>query len=55
MEYIKYIKRQDSGLKLSAGNSGETSLNLSSEIFEFLTKGQIKKGEKKEMTIKIFK
>lgn len=55
MKHIKYIKRQDSGLKLSAGNSGETSLNLSSDIFDFLSKGEIKKGEKKDVTFTIFK
>ena len=55
MELIKYIKRQDSGLKLSAGNSGETSLNLSTEIFDFISKGLIPSGTKDEITFKIYK
>ena len=45
MEKIKYVHRQDSGFKLSAGNSGETSLNLSNEIFDLITKGSMKLGE----------
>ena len=55
MEKIKFIKRQDSGLKLSAGNSGETSLNLSNEIFDFLSNNAMSLGEEKQLTFKIFR
>ena len=55
MKKIKYIKRQDSGFKLSYGNSGETSLNLSNEIFDFISKGSISRGSEKNITFKIYK
>lgn len=55
MKKIKYIKRQDSGFKLSYGNSGETSLNLSNEIFDFISKGNIRQGEEKDITFRIYK
>ena len=55
MKKIKYVKRQDSGFKLSYGNSGETSLNLSNEIFDFISKGNLRKGEEKDITFRIHK
>ena len=55
MKKIKYIKRQDSGYKLSSGNSGETSLNLSNEIFVFISHGSLKPGEEKDITFRLFK
>ena len=55
MKKIKYIKRQDSGFKLSYGNSGETSLNLSNDIFDFISHGDIFSGEEKDITFKIYK
>lgn len=55
MKKIKYIKRQDSGFKLSYGNSGETSLNLSNEIFDFISMGNLGLGEEKDITFKIYK
>ena len=55
MKKIKFIKRQDSGFKLSYGNSGETSLNLSNEIFDFISKGVLTPGEEKEVTFRIYK
>lgn len=55
MEKIKYVHRQDSGFKLSAGNSGETSLNLSNEIFDLIAKGSMQLGEEKDVTLKIYK
>lgn len=55
MEKIKYVHRQDCGFKLSAGNSGETSLNLSNEIFELVAKGSMQLGEEKDVTFKIYK
>ena len=41
MAITKYIKRQDCGLKLSSGNSGETSINLSNEILDYLSESNI--------------
>lgn len=55
MEKIKYVHRQDCGFKLSAGNSGETSLNLSNEIFDLIAKGTMQLGEEKEVSFKIYK
>lgn len=55
MKKIKYIKRQDSGFKLSYGNSGETSLNLSNEIFDFISKGNLRLGEENDITFRIYK
>ena len=55
MAITKFIKRQDSGFKLSEGNSGESSLNLSNEIFELLCPESIEAGKEKEITFKIFK
>lgn len=55
MEKIKYVHRQDSGFKLSAGNSGETSLNLSNEIFDLITKGSMNLGEERNVTFKLYK
>lgn len=55
MKKIKFIKRQDSGYKLSSGNSGETSLNLSNEIFDFISHGSLKQGEEKDITFRIYK
>ena len=55
MEAIKYIKKQDSGFKLNPGNSGETSINLSIEIFDLLTSNTVQKGEEVDITFKIYK
>ena len=55
MKKTKYIKRQDSGFKLSYGNSGETSLNLSNDIFDFISKGNLKPGEEQDITFQIYK
>lgn len=55
MKKIKFIKRQDSGFKLSYGNSGETSLNLSNEIFDFISQGSLRPGDERDITFKIFK
>ena len=55
MKKIKSIKRQDSGFKLSYGNSGETSLNLSNEIFDFISEGNLRQGEEKNITFRIYK
>ena len=55
MKKIKFIKRQDSGFKLSYGNSGETSLNLSNEIFDFISQGSLNRGEEQNITFRIYK
>ena len=55
MKKIKFIKRQDSGFKLSYGNSGETSLNLSNEIFDFISQGSLRLGDERDITFKIYK
>ena len=55
MEYTKYIKRQDCNWKQAAGPSGETSLNLSNEICNFLTFGLVDRGEESVVTFGIFK
>lgn len=55
MKKIKFIKRQDSGFKLSYGNSGETSLNLSNEIFDFISHGDLRQGDEKDITFRIYK
>ena len=53
MAITKYIKRQDCGLKLSSGNSGETSINLSNEILDYLSESNINKGEERLITFRI--
>ena len=55
MKKTKFIKRQDSGYKLSSGNSGETSLNLSYEIFAFISHESLKPGEEKDITFRLYK
>ena len=52
---VKYIRRQDSGWKQAAGCSGETSINLSNEIFDFLSLGMVDSGEECGITLRIFK
>ena len=52
---IKYIRRQDSGWKQMPGCSGETSINLSNEIFDFLTFGMVDGGEECGVTFKIYR
>ena len=55
MKKIKFIKRQDSGFKLSYGNSGATSLNLSNEIFDFISQGSLNLGEERAITFRVYK
>lgn len=55
MKKIKYIKRQDSHWKQACGYSGETSLNLSNEILDFLTDGMVSPGEQCGITFSLFK
>ena len=55
MHCIKYIKRQDSGCKQTHGCSGETSLNLSNDILDFLTYGMVSPGEQCGITFSIYK
>lgn len=55
MTIVKYIKRQDSGWKQASGCSGETSINLSSKIFDFLSLGMVDGGEECGLTLRIFR
>jgi|GEM_PF-4051152 hypothetical protein len=55
MNYIKYIKRQDSGWKQSFGYSGETSLNLSGEINNFISFSLVQPGEEIPVCFQIYK
>lgn len=55
MTITKFIKRQDCGFKLSPGNSGESSINLSNELFDLICPESLNPGEEKEITFKIFK
>lgn len=55
MEIIKYPKRQDCHYKLTKGNSNESSINLSSDIFEFLLPKRIKRGESHTITFKVYR
>ncbi len=52
---VKYIKRQDACWKQAWGYSGETSLNLSLDILDFLTNGMVLPGERCGITFSIFK
>lgn len=55
MGKVKKIRRQDSGWKQTAGCSGETSINLSSEIFDYLSYGMVDSGEECGITFRIYK
>lgn len=55
MGIIKYIKKQDSHWKQSFSYSGETSLNLSYEILDYLTNGMVSPGEQCGITFSIYK
>ena len=53
---IKYPQRQDCYFKLSAGNSGETSINLSTEIALFLNDGKtLSQGEEIPVSFILYK
>lgn len=53
---IKYPQRQDCHFKLSAGNSGETSINLSTEIALFLNDGKtLSQGEEIPVSFILYK
>lgn len=47
---IKTIHSQDAGLKTSPKNSGETSMNLSIEIMEFIINPVPNKGEERPVS-----
>ena len=55
MRIVKYIKRQDCGWKQAAGCSGETSINLSNEILDFLSNGMVDLGEECGLTFNIYR
>lgn len=54
--FVKYPQRQDCHFKLSSGNSGETSINLSTEIAIFLNGGRgMTQGEESSVSFIIYK
>ena len=54
--FVKYPQRQDCDLKLSAGNSGETSINLSTDIAIFLNDGKVlNKGDEVPISFIIYR
>lgn len=55
MGIVKNVRRQDCGWKQAAGCSGETSINLSNEIFDYLSCGMIDPGEECGITFRIYK
>lgn len=55
MKYFKYAKRQDSCWKQQPCKSGETSINLSVEICDFLTFGMVSNGEEYEIPFLLHK
>lgn len=52
---IKLIHSQDAGLKISPKKSGETSLNLSTEILEFITDFMPERGEDTSISFLLYK
>lgn len=50
----KVLKRQDSGLKLGPGPSGETSINLRQDFLPLLA-NDLKKGSQQDITFKIYR
>ena len=50
----KVLKRQDSGLKLGPGPSGETSINLRQDFLPLLA-DDLKKGSQQDITFKIYR
>lgn len=55
MSIIKEIRRQDSGWKQNPGASGETSINLNNEIFDYLSMGMVDNGEECGITFRIYR
>lgn len=54
--FVKYPQRQDCHFKLSSGNSGETSINLSTEIAIYLNGGSgMTQGEESSVSFIIYK
>lgn len=54
--FVKYPQRQDCDLKSSAGNSGETSINLATDIATFLNDGIVlSKGDEKIVSFVVYK
>lgn len=55
MEYIKFISRQDCYYKLTEGNSGETSINLPLEIFDYIKPTSMTKGDNRTIVFNLFR
>jgi hypothetical protein len=54
--FVKYPQRQDCDLKLSAGNSGETSINLATDIAIFLNDGKVlSRGDELPVSFVVYK
>ncbi len=51
----KIITRQDCYFKLNEGNSGETSINLSNEIFELVRPREMKRGENETVEFLLYR
>ena len=52
---VKCPKRQDCHYKLTPGSSGETSINLSNEVFRFLFPSGAPSGTPVDITFRVFK
>ena len=55
MAMIKYIKRQDCGLKTTSGKSGDSGVNLPREIFDYINLSGLKKGSECKVKFLIYK
>ncbi len=55
MGKTKYIKRQDCGLKTTKGKSGDSGVNLSKEIFNYINLNGLVKGQECNIQFLIYK
>ena len=55
MSKIKYIKRQDCGLKTTVGKSGDSGVNLSKEIFNYINLSGLEQGRECDINFSIYK
>ena len=55
MSKIKYIKRQDCGLKTTVGKSGDSGVNLSKDIFNYINLSNLEQGNECDVEFTIFK
>lgn len=52
---VKFPKRQDCHYKLTPGNSGETSINISKEVFKFIQPEEVPLDTEVDISFTIFK